>query len=273
MRFAVGDVHGHRIEVRAALLERGLIDAEGDWAGGTAEVWFLGDLLDRGPDGVGVIEDVMRWQGQAQLAGGCVGSVLGNHEVLALGFRRFRNAVLLGGQSSGQPRTFGLSWLVNGGQVRDQELLTAEMVDWMSDLPAVVRSGDDLLIHADTTGYLHWGADLDAINQEITKVLHDDDIEAAWHLWAEMTGRYAFRGADGPTRARSLLDSFGAARVVHGHSIIADLLGVEPSAVTGPLVYADGLALAVDGGIYAGGPSLVVPLDEHHVAARPGRRT
>src|SRR4051794_21075344 len=108
MRFAVGDVHGYRTEMRAALRERGLIDEAGDWAGGDAQVWFLGDLLDRGPDGVGVVEDVMRWQRQAEGTGGFVGSVLGNHEVLALGFRRFRDLMLPGGTSYGQPRTFGI---------------------------------------------------------------------------------------------------------------------------------------------------------------------
>src|SRR6478735_10141986 len=96
MRYAVGDAHGFRREVTTALREAGLVDADANWAGGDAEVWFTGDLLDRGPDGVGVIEDLMRWQPQAEATGGRVASVLGNHDVLALAVRRFGDRVVPG---------------------------------------------------------------------------------------------------------------------------------------------------------------------------------
>ena len=260
MRYAVGDVHGHRDEVRAALLAQGLVDAAGGWSGGEAEVWFLGDLMDRGPDGAGVVSDVMRWQHEAAAAGGHVGCVLGNHEVLALGVRRFWDAEVPMRSSGGGSPSFATSWLLNGGQLQDQEQLTDEMVSWLADLPAVVRVGDDLVLHADTTEYLRWGADAASVNAAISDVLHCDRLAVWWELWASMTSRHAFVAADGPARAREVLDAIGGSRIVHGHSIIADLRGIEPGDTDGPWAYADGLALAVDGGIYAGGPSLVVPL-------------
>lgn len=263
MRFAVGDVHGHRTEVRAALEARGLIDDAGDWTGGEHEVWFMGDLLDRGPDGVGVIEDVMRWQQQAEQTGGLVGSVLGNHEVLAVGFRRFKEIQLAEADPLSAPRSFILSWLINGGQVRDQELLTEEMAHWMRSLPAIARVGDDLLMHADTTEYLRWGADIASINSVISDILHGHALVPAWDVWASMTSRYAFVEDEGPQRARAMLDALGGSRIVHGHSIIGDLTDTPSNEVTEAWSYCEGLALAVDGGIYAGGPSLVVPLDEH----------
>ena len=49
---------------------------------------------------------------------------------------------------------------------------------------------------------------------------------------------------------------------MHGHSIIATLTGELPSQTTGPLWQAGGRALAIDGGLYAGGPLLLVRLDE-----------
>ncbi len=261
MRYAVGDVHGHRREVRAALGQLGLVDPNGDWSGGEAELWFVGDLMDRGPDGVGVVADVIRWQQQAPASGGRVGSVLGNHEVLALGLRRFMDTSV-GGASPFEPtRSFALSWMINGGQVRDQQLLTDEMVAWMSDLPAVARLGDDVLLHADTTEYLLWGSDAETISEAVTSVLHGDDLELWWELWRTMTTRHAFLGDEGPAQARLLLDAVGGNRVVHGHSIIGDLRDMASELVEDAWVYADGLALAVDGGIYDGGPSLVVRLD------------
>lgn len=261
MRYAVGDVHGYRSEVRAALQAAGLVGEGGDWSGADAEVWFLGDLMDRGPDGAGVVSDVMRWQEQAAAAGGLVGCVLGNHEVLALGVRRFWDIEVPGQTSSGRAPSFAISWMLNGGQVRDQEQLTDEMITWMADLPALVRVDDDLVLHADTTEYLRWGSDVETVNAAVTQVLHCEHLALWWELWGSMTTRYAFLDGDGPARARELLGATGGRRIVHGHSIIADLRSIDPEATDGPWSYADGLALAVDGGIYAGGPSLVVPLD------------
>jgi Calcineurin-like phosphoesterase len=261
MRFAVGDVHGYRREVTAALRDQGLLDDAGDWAGGDAEVWFAGDLMDRGPDGVGVVEDVMRWQRQAESVGGRVSSVLGNHDLLALAMRRFQDTAVSGGSPYEMPRSFALSWMINGGQARDQEMLTDEMVDWLSNLPAVARLGSDLLVHADTTEYLSWGDDAEAVNGAVSGVLHADDLALWWELWSCMTTRYAFLGDQGPARARELLGALGGSRVVHGHSIIGDLRDIDSTSVHEAWSYGDGLVLAIDGGIYDGGPSLVVSLD------------
>ena len=81
-----------------------------------------------------------------------------------------------------------------------------------------------------------------------------------WELWRCMTTRYAFSGSEGPARAREMLDALGGSRIVHGHSIIGDLADMRSESVVEAWSYADGLALAIDGGIYNGGPSLVVPL-------------
>jgi hypothetical protein len=71
----------------------------------------------------------------------------------------------------------------------------------------------------------------------------------------------------GARTARELLDVFGGVRVVHGHSPIPYLLGEvgsedEDSApdVNGPHVYADGLAVAMDGGITMAGKLLITRL-------------
>jgi hypothetical protein len=76
-----------------------------------------------------------------------------------------------------------------------------------------------------------------------------------------MTTRYAFLGDEGPDRAREVLGALGGSRIIHGHSIIGDLRNIDPESVEAAWEYADRLVLAIDGGIYAGGPSLVVPLE------------
>lgn len=256
MRFVVGDVHGHRGPLREALEQAGLVDAAGDWSGATAELWFVGDFFDRGPDGVGVVADVMRWQEQAASAGGSVRSVLGNHEVLALGMHRYGDR-----PDDETADSFAVSWFVNGGQLRDQQLLTDAQLEWISELPALARVGADLLLHADTTAYLEYGATVSEVNGAIRSILRGDDLHDTLLCWDRMTTRFSFLAADGAGELDRMLTTFGGDRVVHGHSPIPLLTETPPEDVDAPWEYAGGRALAVDGGCYAGGPLLVVPLD------------
>jgi len=92
-------------------------------------------------------------------------------------------------------------------------------------------------------------------------VLAGDDLEQWWQCWVRLTTRYAFAGFDGEQVATGLLDLLGGERIVHGHSVITTFTGQNPRQVTAPLSYAGGKVLAIDGGIYGGGPCLVVRLD------------
>jgi hypothetical protein len=91
-------------------------------------------------------------------------------------------------------------------------------------------------------------------------VLAGDDLFEWWECWRRMTTRYAFRGPEGAEVADKVLAAFGGSQIVHGHSVIADQLGVRPVDVEGPCLYADGKVLGVDGGVFVGGPCLVVRL-------------
>jgi hypothetical protein len=255
--FVVGDVHGHPVELTEALQRAGLIDARSDWVGGDARLCFLGDFVDRGPDGVGVIELVMRLAEQAPSSGGEVRALLGNHEILLLGKHRFGDTVVPDGYG---PRSFERSWRINGGLEADQERLTDRHIEWLIDLPALALADDHLLMHSDTTAYLEWGGTLEKVNAAVRDVLHGDDLSEWWECWRRLTTRYAFRGARGPEVAERLCAAFGGHRIVHGHSVFADQVGVRPVEITEPHLYADGLVLAVDAGLFDGGPCLVVPL-------------
>ena len=76
--YVVSDVHGYHDDLVRGLDRAGF--------GGDDELWILGDLLDRGPDGIGVVNRVMSMQ---QEAPDRVHVLMGNHEILALGRYRF----------------------------------------------------------------------------------------------------------------------------------------------------------------------------------------
>ena len=259
----VGDVHGCVAPLREALYRAGFIDERERWIGGDSRLWFLGDLTDRGPDGVGVLDLVMSLQVQAADQGGEVGCLLGNHELMLLAAhlpsgRRLR--IVHHDSEEGAHALFRERWFGNGGQDTDSSRLTDEHLRWIARLPAMARVGDHLLMHADTVGYLEFGDSVEAVNAGIAQLLADPvDLEEIDRLTHLMTKRFAFASDDGMA-AREFLRAFGGRQVVHGHSPIPLLLGIEPQAVTGPLVYAGGYAVNLDTGLFLGGPCLVCTL-------------
>lgn len=255
--WAVSDPHGHLGELTEALRQQGLLDDRGDWAAGDETLWFLGDLFDRGPDGVGIVDLVMRLQRQAADEGGYVGAVLGNHEVLALGMYRFGE--LKAAEVPPSVVQVQMTWLRNGGVVDDQLRLTDNHLDWLQALPSMALQGDQLLLHSDTLRYLSYGDTIEEINASVTTAL-TGDLESWWGCWNTLTHRYDFAQAGGVGAVQRVIAQLGGRRVVHGHSFIADLAQVPLHEVSAPYLYAQGLALGIDGGLYAGGPLLVVDL-------------
>ncbi|GAA3373180.1 Ser/Thr/Tyr protein phosphatase SppA [Streptomyces sannanensis] len=267
--YVVGDVHGYLDELLAALREQGLIDADGHWAAGNTRLWFLGDFTDRGPDGIGVIDLVMRLSAEAAAAGGYCKALMGNHELLLIGAKRFADTPVNSGAGTA---TFQAAWLLNGGQKADMDRLQDVHLQWMSRLDAVVQEEGHLLLHSDTTAYLEYGSTIEDVNDTVHEILNRGDADECWDLFRKFTKRFAFRDDAGPQAVRELLGAYGGNRIVHGHSPIPYLLGEVGSedgdegsgpSVEGPHVYADGLAIAMDGGVTMAGKLLVVrlPLD------------
>ncbi|MEP7088737.1 MAG: metallophosphoesterase family protein [Nocardioidaceae bacterium] len=243
--YVVSDVHGHLADLRAHLARAGLVDAEDRWTGGDSSLWVLGDLVDRGPDGIGVIRMLRSLQDQAPDR---VHVLMGNHEALMLGEWLF-------------PGTrFDEVWLINGGRRSDQTSLSADDVAWLRGLPLMALVDGDLLLHSDTLAYLAWGRTVEEVNSTVATILAGDDFAAHFDVFADLTSRFEFAGSDGVRAAQAMLDTFGGRRIVHGHSIIGSLIDVPSSQVTEPIVYAEGLVVGIDGGRYDGGPLLLVQL-------------
>ncbi|MGH3711959.1 MAG: metallophosphoesterase [Micromonosporaceae bacterium] len=255
--YAVSDIHGHLTELDAALHEAGLTDAEGAWSGGDATVWFLGDFTDRGPDGIGVIDRIRGLASEAEASDGRVGALLGNHELLLLGTRKFDDEPV---PITYPERSFRMVWTLNGGQQSDLDRFTDEHAAWLSRQPVAALVGDHLLLHSDTTSYLSYGDSVDAINGAVSEVLAGDEIEDWWMCFRRLTARHEFRDGHGEEIVDDLLGRLGGRQVVHGHSTIPAHLGVDPATVTEPYPYANGRALAIDGGVYLGGPCLIARL-------------
>ena len=186
----MGDVHGHRDVLLELLRGAGLVDAAERWSGADARVWLVGDLVDRGPDGIGAIELVRRLERESD---GALRCLLGNHETQLVAVYRFADE-----ETSIPGQTFRELWLFNGGVELDLRALTPEHVEWMTRLPPLVRDGRWLVIHADTSAYLELGSSLEELSSATAAVLSRGSAEAVDELLA-----IVWTGCASPSRPRS----------------------------------------------------------------------
>lgn len=251
----IGDVHGQYDKLVALLRAAELIDANLLWSGGETNLWFMGDFLDRGPDGVRVIDLVMQLQRQAAAVGGDVRSLLGNHEVLFLAAHQF-------GRKQGGS-VFALSWLRNGGIMKDLEYATPDQIAWLKDLPAMALVQNRLLIHADATFYSEYGSSIQSVNRNMSSILYGDNIDDWRELLDAFSERLTFYDLrhNGSHDAESFLRTYGGRQILHGHTPIHYMdLDLKPRDISKPFSYAHDLCLNLDGGMYLGGAGFVYHL-------------
>jgi serine/threonine protein phosphatase 1 len=130
--WAASDLHGQLGAVDRLLRAAGLSDGGDRWtaAAGTALV-VTGDVVDRGPDSLGLVRRLASLRAQAEAAGGLVAILEGNHE-----------AQVLGG-IGGEPEIFRAFLAFGGGAT----LLSAGLRpdEWESRSPAEIAARVDEL--------------------------------------------------------------------------------------------------------------------------------
>jgi serine/threonine protein phosphatase 1 len=124
-RFVIGDIHGHYDGLMLLIDSLGL--SQGD------QLYFLGDLIDRGPKSAEVVEYV-RKNGYP--------CVRGNHEQMML--EAFPNGQIF------SPALH--AWMYSGGRAtmssyEDPDMMLVHL-QWMENLPSYLDLGDVWLVHA-----------------------------------------------------------------------------------------------------------------------------
>ncbi len=151
--YAIGDIHGQLDQLEHALA---LIGADG---GPNAEIVFLGDLVDRGPDSRAVIERLM----DGQAAGRNWHVLKGNHDRMFQLFARSGDqydARILSGLGWLHPRLGGLATLASYG-IADAAMIPVEdawahartvipeaHLDFIDAMPLYLERGRLLFVHA-----------------------------------------------------------------------------------------------------------------------------
>jgi hypothetical protein len=246
--YIIGDVHGHLKKLVKLLQDAQLINARHSWKEGRTTLWFIGDLVDRGPDSIAVLDLVLSLQAVATASGRTVASLFGNHEMMLLTAYRF------GRRSTGLGSNFLTRWKQNGGKREDIAGLTQCHLDWMTKLPAMALVDDCLLMHEDAPFYITCGHSIDEVNAAFNKLLSQSDALA----WEEIIEDFARRGVfmhtiSGEEFAHRFLSIFGGRKLVHCHTPISTMLRCSPRKIASPWIYAGGKCVNVDGGMSLGG--------------------
>ncbi len=253
--FIIGDLHGHFRDYERLLRESGLCDEKLDWSGGDATLWLMGDFFDRGASGIKCLDLTMKLQQQAQVAGGYVNSLLGNHELMILCAYTFRDVPTDGENLYDQ-------WLQWGGIESDFEGFTEVYATWIRQLPAMALVENALLIHADAMLYVEHGLSIEQVNASFESLMTSSNVQAWLPVLAAFSEHMAFSSLEmtGRRRVDQLLSLYGGDMIIHGHTPIPFTRRVEPESVTEAWLYAGNRCLNVDGGMYMGGPGFVYEL-------------
>jgi len=139
----IGDIHGQAGKLEALLREMGYTEVSNGWVppAGRKAV-FLGDLIDRGPEQLKVLNIVrsMVWAGHAHC-------IMGNHEFNAIGYvtpHRSEPQRFLRKHSDTKVAQH-VEFLA---QVREGSDVHRELIDWFRTLPPMLDLGGLRVVHA-----------------------------------------------------------------------------------------------------------------------------
>jgi hypothetical protein len=231
-QWAIGDIHGARARLLELLGEAGIIDERSRWTAGPVTGICIGDYVNRGEDGAGVVALLRQLQQQARRAGGNLIPLLGNHDVLMCAVLAERRRTSYGEVAS--------RWLLNGGRFLDLEALERdqEAEAWLRELPALALVGETLYLHSDTIAYLQLGASIAEVNETVSAIMRSDDLDRIAALFDLLCRRGELRDA---ANVDLLLKAFGGQRLVHGHS---------PTFSREPTILHTGRCINIDGGLW-----------------------
>jgi len=257
---AIGDVHGSFDKLISLLKGTGIVDETLAWSGGSAHLVLIGDLIDRGPQELPVLDLVRRLEEEAPSAGGRVHVLLGNHEVMNLvrdlryvpdeGFRVFASAEKKKDRTKAWQRfrTGMASPTVPLGEVKaafDQRYPPGylarmrafspdgEYGAWILRHPAVIKINDVVFLHGGLTDIVA-GLGLETINSQVTDsivefVANMDKLESS------VAGPADFKGVYSATL--SWLEKGGSNATTEAARNLQRLYGSLAFSPTGPLWY------------------------------------
>ncbi len=220
--FALSDPHGGYPQLAQLLTANGLIAsfpaspddaAKVRWTGGNAILVVAGDLIDKGPSSLGVIDLLRSLESQAPASGGRVVVTLGNHEAEFFVDPHNDKA------TSNAPDAVGIDNELRVRGIDPADIAARRDVDgrgaWMANLPFAVRVKKWFFAHSGNTE----GDSIPALEQRLRRALDTKGWRAK-----DITGKDSILEAeewygrpDKDDTARRNAAALGVKHIVFGH--------------------------------------------------------
>jgi len=251
----IGDVHADPDALLAILRDRGIIDGEGNWAGGDTHLVLTGDFFDRGPDSRTVLDIVMKLSKQANAARGPtdlpgqVHALMGNHELMVLrgdlryttmneleGYRDFQNSPkaqeILRSNFEQFPAFRALPQRDDPKfRIAAAGMLAAlsgntPYAEFMSKRNSIIKLGDTLYVHGGVEGWAEsvGPAEINATLRAWVKAAQGEGpkpaLETSWvyRQSGPLWTRKLARGQVPTETLAQILKKLGVKRIVIGHT-------------------------------------------------------
>lgn len=255
---AVGDLHGDYQNYLAVLQAAELINAKGKWIGGATHLVQTGDIPDRGPDTILIIQHMEKLAREARKKGGRVHNLMGNHEAMNVyGDLRYVTAqeyaaFVTRGSKALQERYFNV--ILKDMEARDPTAFAAlpanfreqweqnyplgwvehrqawdpawnpqgKYAQWVINSKVAIQINDVIFVHGGISGYYCQNS-LASLTEMARAELRAFDPSNPGILEDE-NGPLWYRGLSGIAPEASsqavaaMLDRHGAARIVVGHT-------------------------------------------------------
>jgi len=210
--YALSDPHGGAKEL-AALLAANHLASGTEWKGGTAILVVAGDLIDKGPDSLGVIDLLRALEPKARAKGGRVIVTMGNHEAEFLADPQNKKASSTGEDANGIDGELATKHIAPADLARGAD--ADGRGRWLIELPFAVRIKKWFFAHGGNTG----GESIAALGKRLQASVDkngfgDKDITGKTSI-LEAQGWYGNQDKD--DTGRRYADALGVKHIVFGH--------------------------------------------------------
>jgi hypothetical protein len=219
--FAVSDIHGEYEYFREILQTAGVIDSLLNWTWGDGDLVINGDVVDRGDMVIECLWLIHRLESEAKTAGGKVHFLLGNHEIMVLqGDNRYVHNKYIQGAA-------------RKSRIQHDELYGPDMEfgRWLRTKHTILRINKMLFVHGGISPeLLNRGYTFGQINAEARACVDLPSYRRAFGADEGFLfggyGPFWYRGLvkeykhtqASQADVERILDSFGAATIIIGHS-------------------------------------------------------
>ena len=250
--FAVGDAHSDPVRLAKVLQAAHVIDAQQNWIAGSAVLVSTGDMIDKGPSGLGVIRLLRKLRDTAPAKGGRVVLLAGNHE-----------AEFLSDPTLAKVKMFAGELKAAGMQPADVAACKGEIGEFLCTLPFAARVNDTFFSHAGNSG----GRTIARLEKDIetdfdqhgfaaAQLIGDGSVIEA-RLNGEGKGREPWIDAGLPQRGETQLltdytKALGVARIVEGHVPSEVKFEDNVTRAHGEMFQKSGLLFLIDTGMSEG---------------------